>query len=124
MALSREQLEQVPEVYRDFMLVLKPVVDSKAPGVVLRINGIPFGMVYEALSTKYGYNTEQVRELAHNLRAGGWIEEDQLGFFTPSSTPTSSLTLAKMRARFSNWRPPYTRCPAAAAGRRSPAFLT
>ena len=85
MMWTPEQLEQIPEVYRDFMTVLKPVLDSKAPGRVLRINGIHFGMVYEALSNKYGYEIEQVRELAHNLRRDGWIEVDDLEFFTPTA---------------------------------------
>jgi hypothetical protein len=85
MTWTVEQLEQIPEVYRDFMIVLKPVLDSKAPGRLLRINGIHFGMVYEALSNKYGYDVEQVREVAHNLRRDGWIEEDNLEFFTPTA---------------------------------------
>ncbi|HTU93807.1 MAG TPA: hypothetical protein VMF69_27250 [Gemmataceae bacterium] len=85
MTWTPEQLEQIPEVYRDFMVVLKPVLDSKAPGRVLRINGIPFGMVYEALSNRYDYDIEQVRQLAHNLCREGWIEEDNLGFFTPTA---------------------------------------
>ncbi|MGH7172330.1 MAG: hypothetical protein ACRELF_06860 [Gemmataceae bacterium] len=85
MTWTAEKLEQIPEVYRDFMIVLKPVLDSKAPGRVLRINGIHFGMVYETLSNQHGYDVEQVREVAHNLRRQGWIEEDNLGFFTPTA---------------------------------------
>jgi hypothetical protein len=85
MTWTPEQLEQIPEVYRDFMTVLKPVLDSKAPGRVLKINGIHFGMLYEALSSRYDYDMEQVRQLAHNLRRDGWIEEDKLGFFTPTA---------------------------------------
>ncbi len=85
MTWTPEQLEQIPEVYRDFMIVLKPILDSKAPERVLRINGVHFGMVYEALSNKYGYDVEQVREVARNLRRDGWIEEDNLGFFTPTA---------------------------------------
>lgn len=85
MTWTSEQLGQIPEVYRDFMIALKPILDSKAPGRVLQIHGVHFGMVYEALSNKYGYDLEQVRELAHNLRRDGWIEEDHLGFFTPTA---------------------------------------
>jgi hypothetical protein len=86
MTWTLEQLDQIPEVYRDFLIVLKPVLDSKAPGIVLRINGIPFGMIYHALSNKHGYDVEQVRQVAQNLRRAGWIDEDQLGFFTPTAT--------------------------------------
>ncbi len=85
MTWTLEQLEQIPEVYRDFLIVLKPILDSKAPGVVLRINGIPFGMIYNALSNKHGYDVEQVRQVAQNLRRAGWIDEDKLGFFTPTA---------------------------------------
>jgi hypothetical protein len=35
MSWTAERLEQIPEVCRDFMLVLKPVLDSRAPDVVL-----------------------------------------------------------------------------------------
>lgn len=85
MALPQDKLEEIPEVYRDFLTVLKPVLDSKAPGVILRITAIPFGMIYNALSNKYAYDIEQVRRLAQNLRAQGFIEEDSLGFFTPTA---------------------------------------
>lgn len=85
MTWTPEQLEQIPQVYRDFMTVLKPVLDSKAPERVLKINGIHFNMIYEALSNWYDYDMEQVRQLAHNLRRDGWIEEDKLGFFKPTA---------------------------------------
>ena len=85
MTWTVEQLEQISEVYRDFLTVLKPVLDSKAPGTILRITGIPFGMIYNVLSNKYGYDVERVRQLAHNIRAQGLIEEDSLGFFTPTA---------------------------------------
>lgn len=85
MTWTVEQLEQIPELYRDFLIVLKPVLDSKSPGKVLRINGIPFGMIYNALSTKHGLDVEQVRQAAQNLRQAEWIDEDKLGFFTPTA---------------------------------------
>ncbi|MHB1425462.1 MAG: hypothetical protein ACYC3I_20025 [Gemmataceae bacterium] len=85
MTWTAEQLARIPEVYRDFMIVLKPVLDSKAPGRVLRINGIHFGMVYEALSNKHGFDIDQVRELACNLHRDGWIDVDNLEFFTPTA---------------------------------------
>lgn len=84
MAWTTDKLQQIPEVYRDFMLVLKPVIDSRKPGTLLRITGIPFGMVFSALTTKYPYDSGQVREVADNLRRQGYIEADGLGFFTPT----------------------------------------
>jgi hypothetical protein len=85
MTWTPEQLQQIPEVYRDFMIILKPVLDSKMPGRILRINAIHFSEVYEALSNRYGYDVEQACQVAHNLRRDGWIEEDNLGFFTPTA---------------------------------------
>lgn len=85
MTWTAEQLQQIPEVYRDFMIILKPVLDSKAPGRVLRINAIHFNEVYAYLSNRYDYDVEQIRLVAHNLRRDGWIEEDRLGFFTPTA---------------------------------------
>jgi hypothetical protein len=85
MTWTQEMLDRVPAVYRDFMLTLKPVVDSRQPDVVLRINGIHIGQVYGALSAEHDYNLEQVRELARNLCREGWIEGDDLGFFTPAA---------------------------------------
>jgi hypothetical protein len=41
MSWTKAQIEQIPEVYRDFMLALKPVIDSRKCGAVLKITGIP-----------------------------------------------------------------------------------
>src|ERR1700704_1690883 len=82
MSWTPEQIEQIPEVYRDFMLVLKPIPDSGQH--VLRSNGIPLSKVFNALRLKYQYEPEQVRTLADNLKKAGFIEEDDLGFFKPT----------------------------------------
>lgn len=83
MPWTREQIEQIPEVYRDFMVTLWPIIRSRQD--VLRINGIPLGRVLTALSTRYDYNPEQIRKIADNLEAGGWVAEDKFGFFTPTA---------------------------------------
>src|SRR5437879_416849 len=82
--MTREQIDRLPNVYRDFMRVLRPVVTTRNSDSVLRITGIPFGMIYEAISTDYGYNLDQVRELAANLRRRGLVQEDKFGFFVPT----------------------------------------
>ncbi|MEO6811783.1 MAG: hypothetical protein ABI353_21965 [Isosphaeraceae bacterium] len=83
MTPTREQIEQIPEVYREFLLVLKPIPDSR--GAVLEINGIPLGKVFNALAPKYGYTPSHVRALAVELQKNGLINPvDALGFVTPT----------------------------------------
>jgi len=84
MGWTSEKLARIPEVYRDFMTVLQPVIDSRKPDVVLKMTAIPFGMIVSALSAKYPYDSEQVRAVADNLRRKGYVEEDHLGFFIPT----------------------------------------
>lgn len=91
MVWTSEKIRQLPEVYRDFMLILKPVVDSRKPGTVLRITGIPFGMLVDYLSAKHEYNTEKVRRLADNLRRDNYVVEDTLGFFQPTGKGESLI---------------------------------
>ena len=82
MTWTTEQIEQIPEVYRDFMLVLKAIPDSRR--AVVQISGIPLGKVFNALAPKYGYAPEHTRALADRLRKAGLIEEDRLGFLWPT----------------------------------------
>ena len=85
MALSKAQVEQIPEVYRDFLLALSPVVESRREGSVVRIGGVPFSRVFDAVSDLHDYDLPQVRELAHNLKAKGYINEDRFGFLSPTA---------------------------------------
>ncbi len=80
MAWTKEQIDNVPEIYRDFMLALKPILDSR--NEVFQISGIPLGRVYSGLSSKYAYGPRDVRQVADNLKEQGFIQEDQLGFLT------------------------------------------
>lgn len=83
MSWSQEKLEKVPEVYRDFMQVLRAVPDSR--GSALQITGIPLGKVFNALAPKYGYTPAHVRELAERLKKARLIEEDpKFGFVWPT----------------------------------------
>jgi hypothetical protein len=84
MVWTKDKLAQLPEPYRDFLRILKPVIDSRKPETILRITGIPFGMLYGRLADKYDYSPQQVRELADNLLRAGYVQEDKLGFFTPT----------------------------------------
>jgi hypothetical protein len=82
MTWTAEQIEQIPEVYRDFMLVLKSIPDSRDS--VLKITGIPLGRIYGALQMKYDYDFDQIRAVADTLKERGFVEVDSFGFFKPS----------------------------------------
>jgi hypothetical protein len=84
MTWTLEKLETIPEVYRDFMMILKPVVDSRAKDIVMKFTGIPFGMVYDKFAARHGYGTEQIRQVAKALQLRGLIHEDEWSVFTPT----------------------------------------
>ena len=85
MTWTLEKLETIPEVYRDFMMTLKPVIDTRAPEAVLKITGVPFRMILDALSYRHDYDSGQVREVARNLERRRLVQVDALGFFTPTA---------------------------------------
>jgi hypothetical protein len=85
MALTKEQVERLPPVYRDFLLALASVVESKREGAVVRIAGVPFSHVFDAVNKLHGYDLPQVRQLADNLRVQNYITEDRFGFLSPTA---------------------------------------
>jgi hypothetical protein len=95
---TKKQLDQVPEVYRDFMLILEPILDSKEPGRVLKVSGVHLGQIFNSLRLKYDYEPRAVREIADNLKKAGWIEEDEHGFVTPTAAG-AGLIRALVRKR-------------------------
>lgn len=84
MTWTLEKLETIPEVYRDFMMILKPVIDTRAPEAVLKITGVHFRTLYEMLFMGYDYEVTAVRQIAQILRQRGLINEDERGVFTPT----------------------------------------
>ncbi|HEY2415309.1 MAG TPA: hypothetical protein VGI40_23905 [Pirellulaceae bacterium] len=84
MALTKSQVEKLPDVYRDFMLTLAPVLRSKQEGAVMQIKAVPFSFVCEAVGKLHDYHLAQVRELRQNLKAKGYITEDKFGFLSPT----------------------------------------
>jgi hypothetical protein len=84
--MTKEQVDQLKPIDRDFMMVLRPVMDTREAKAALRITGIPFGMIYNAISTHHGCNIDQVRKLADNLRSKNYLTEDKFGFFVPTGT--------------------------------------
>ena len=91
MTWTHEKISQVPEVYRDFMVILKPILDSKRPEAILRITGIPFGRIASLLGAKYDYDAQAVRLIADNLRREDFVTEDTLGFFQPTAKGESFI---------------------------------
>lgn len=84
MVWTHDKILQIPEEYCDFMLTLKPVMDSRKPGTILRITGIPFGRIVGLLTSKYEYTADDIRVMADTLRNRGLLIEDSLGFFQPT----------------------------------------
>jgi hypothetical protein len=82
MTWNPEELEKIPAVYRDFLLALKPIIDSRNSAV--RIAGIPIGHLYSAIAFRHGYDLAQVTALARNLVSEGYVEMDKLGFYKPT----------------------------------------
>jgi hypothetical protein len=83
MTWTAEQIEQIPEPYQDFMLVLSSIPVS--PGAGVQIRGIPLGKVFNALAPKYGYAPQHIRALADRLGRAGLIEEDHSGYIQPTA---------------------------------------
>lgn len=85
--VTPEQIEQIPRVYRDFLLALKPVIDSESMPV--RISGIPRGRIHSLLMMR-GYDLDEGKfdYLIDELGGAGLIEQDRLGFFWPTGKGT------------------------------------
>ena len=83
MQWTMERIEQIPEIYRDFMLVLKAIPDSK--NAALQITGLPLSKIFNALHMRWDYDPEQIRALADRLAAAHLVEVDHLGFVRPTA---------------------------------------
>jgi hypothetical protein len=51
----------------------------------VRIDGVPFSRVYDVVVQTHDYELPQVQELARNLKAKGYIQEDKFGFLSPTA---------------------------------------
>ena len=83
MPLTNEQFQAIDPVYRDFMLALKPIIDSRSQP--FQIRGMPASKIYDASARKYGFDPHQFYEIAENLRTQGLIERDEFEFYYPTS---------------------------------------
>ena len=89
MTWTAEQIEKIPEVYRDFMLVLKPIPDSRDRA--LKFKRIALSKIFNALRLKYQYEPEQIGALADNLKRAGLVDLDGLGFVWPTEKGESLI---------------------------------
>jgi hypothetical protein len=84
MTWTRDQIDDIPTVYRDFLLALRPVIDSRKRGAILQITAVPYADMYEYLRTHYDYSPDAIEQVARNLKARGLVEEDEYRFFVPT----------------------------------------
>jgi hypothetical protein len=91
MAISADQINQIPEPYKTFLQALWPVVISDDDGSLIRVTGIPLWMISRAVGERHGYTEQQVRELSRILQDRGWIERDDLGFYIPKGQGVAVL---------------------------------
>ena len=82
MTLTKDTLDKIHPVYRDFMLALKPIIDSRTQP--FQIRGMPASQIYDASARKYGFDPQQFYEIADNLRQQDLIERDKFGFYSPT----------------------------------------
>lgn len=108
MTWTPEQIEQIPDVYRDFLLALKPVVDSRQPEAVLKVTGIPYGRIFEYMRTRYGLEAHEIREVSDTLRKRDLVDEDKLGFLIPTGPGEQLIdALAEEREEAPSRVPPF-----------------
>jgi hypothetical protein len=82
MTWTREQLEEIPEIYRDFMLTLKPILDTRDR--VLKIHAVNLGETIGRLRMEYDYDSEQLLEVAQTLEREGFLTSDVRRFMVPT----------------------------------------
>jgi hypothetical protein len=82
-AWTKEQIAQIPDVYRDFLLRLKPVLDSRQAPV--QIQAIPFSRIVGELGSRYAYSLGGFEKVEHVLEAEGYVTKDGLGFVRPTA---------------------------------------
>jgi hypothetical protein len=85
MAWTAEKVRQVPEIYRDFMTTLNPVVESRRGERVLKFYGFTLATIGELLLQKHDVDTDQVQELVENLQEKNLVAVDEHGFVAPTS---------------------------------------
>ncbi|MDX1966714.1 MAG: hypothetical protein SFV23_06040 [Planctomycetaceae bacterium] len=91
MAITKEDLQKVPEPYKTFMQALWPVIRTDEDGSIVRVTGIPYHMIESIVADRHGYSQTQVQTLSQQLQARGWIEVDKFGFYRPAGQGIEAL---------------------------------
>jgi hypothetical protein len=85
MTFTKEKIDSIHPVYRDFLLALKPVIDTRKRGAVIQVGAVHYGQILDSLRSDYGqYNSDEIAQVARELKARGLVEEDKFGFFRPT----------------------------------------
>ncbi len=84
MVWDAEKVGQIPEVYRDFLLVLR--TNPKWRNIGTPGSGTSLGRLFNALAPKYGYAREHIHAVAEELKMTSppLIEGDESGFVSPT----------------------------------------
>ena len=53
--MTTEQLTLIPEVYRDTLILMKPIIDTHRTNSIVKVTAIPFGQIHNSLSVWHGY---------------------------------------------------------------------
>ena len=82
-----EYVEKLPQVYRDIMLVLKAIPDTRKSAV--KITGMPLSHIVSRIKLSgqsYSYNTEDIEEMLRQLAVNQFVSQDKLGFYIPTAS--------------------------------------
>lgn len=94
MNVTPDYVNKLPDVYRDFMLVLARVPESRNDTV--RVAGLPLGVIFDALRfAGHPFEPKQVREMGDMLKKANWIEEDEFGFYKPTGPGEQLIDVIK-----------------------------
>ncbi len=88
MTWTSDEIEKIPEVYRDFLLLLRQDDSAEArnwqPQSQTVVGWVSLASMFNALRLKYQYSPRQVRAVAENLKKAGLIEEKSDGYIRPT----------------------------------------
>lgn len=74
-------LEKLHPVYQDFLLMLRPLVDSARDP--FEVTGIPLNQIAPVLRMR-GHDYE-FRSIGDRLESGGLVKRDEFGFYQPTA---------------------------------------
>ena len=80
MTWTAEKVRQIPQMYCDALLALKPIIDTR--NAIVRIRAVPLRQIFNAVAFKHNLTLSQVKNLARNLAKEQLIRaEDDPDFY-------------------------------------------